>query len=186
MIFFPTGNFFGKLLHTYLFLFPGPPLNHDSAILNAIPRPPGSAPLRPNLGAGPMPGDPRVQPLGPPQALNLNQPAQTLTLVQAPQNIQTTRVQQTASLKDVTDEIIQMPSGLGGDSPAQNAIPRPPGSAPLRPNLVAGPMPGDPRVQPLGPSQALNLIQPAISGFTPPPLPPSAPPSNGKFFSGNT
>ena len=100
VIFFPTGNFFGKLLHTYLFLFPGPPLNHDSAILNAIPRPPGSAPLRPNL--------------------------------------------------------------------------------------VAGPMPGDPRVQPLGPSQALNLIQPAISGFTPPPLPPSAPPSNGKFFSGNT
>ena len=128
-----------------------------------------------------MPGDPRVQPLGPPQALNLTQPAQTLTLVQAPQNIQTTRVQQTVSLTDVTDEIIQMPSGLGGDSPAQNAIPRPPGS-----NLVAGPMPGDPRVQPLGPSQALNLIQPAISGFIPPPLPPSAPPPNSKFFSGNT
>ena len=128
-----------------------------------------------------MPGDPRVQPLGPPQALNLTQPAQTLTLVKAPQNIQTTRVQQTVSLTDVTDEIIQMPSGLGGDSPAQNAIPRPPGS-----NLVAGPMPGDPRVQPLGPSQALNLIQPAISGFIPPPLPPSAPPPNSKFFSGNT
>ena len=45
----------------------------------------------------------------------------TLTLVQAPQNIQTTRVQQTASLTDVTDEMIQMPSGPGGDSPAQNA-----------------------------------------------------------------
>lgn len=45
----------------------------------------------------------------------------TLTLVQAPQNIQTTKVQQTASLTDVTDEMIQMPSGPGGDSPAQNA-----------------------------------------------------------------
>ena len=45
----------------------------------------------------------------------------TLTLVQAPQNIQITRVQQTASLTDVTDEMIQMPSGPGGDSPAQNA-----------------------------------------------------------------
>ena len=49
-------------------------------------------------------------------------PVTVQTLVQAPQNIQTTRVQQTASLTDVTDEMIQMPSGPGGDSPAQNAV----------------------------------------------------------------